>query len=969
MVFFEKQRAFCAMAIAACEGTDYTTTDREFSLLERGTKRLKYRTSPVIATICGGTSGFHVSGQRPVPALGKSYRDRDVFLRSAWGSGVLEREAYFVTDSAVVCLEIAIPDEESVLIGSAQSGMLRNLGNWVSACCGGEEEECNILYACLPVAVYDAINDGIVRATQEKTSKDVIAALSPVSFAKTAFKSLVKDKSVKLSDGLTMGASMMAVAAIAGYIADQRARLVTVFEGVAEEVEYSEEDVANECGELVARRVPETEHKDIRDGVTVIPFTEEQLEENAQRNGTVPRHLREVCTSTDRLIGPPIFASTASLDTDVLETEYSGVKRHLNKKKQLEYAEGAKERFDEAADLVCGILLESIESDDVYEPKLPEGWTDATVDEAVAQLSEQRPAQMKGFAKPKEVGLPVDKDARLVGTAGVANCAANAMGISLVEQHWKKKFPGAVTKGFTNDELDKIMASRLRQYSGYSKCAQKGMYSCDFSAMDSSWKFHEKEKIVEIVRKVAARLADILFPHVTDHDPMLTGSDKIMWLLKTLMLRIDVEDAILFSGERGTSLFNRLLVLILRTAELTRLQGKEEAVKFWQCMQKPVDKGGKHQDTGDGDDTAFNNPGYGSVSECVTAYAAYAKHIEPVESDGHCMEVLSRFTTILGGKSYHLAKIERNTQRMVLCCFDAQEAGVPMSAKDHAHVARVMLDRAVACKQTMWLRWYALALCRYHTQKASDKDPKSIKCSHDGSKALAHLGECLRSAEPNSDIWDAYNDVYDMLSAVAVSGYAMVEWTHFGKTMPRQSAVARLAKQWHDIDERARILEISDDDFADPRGLLDRLGLPSEMQDALKIKVKPLTSDVLLAGRLPPNAAEAVAADMGGTNRSRRDKPAAGSESTGVATQGAPEMAMATPDSRPITAADAIAIAIRSAVGAIIDVKGKGKGKSKLGDGHHDRKRGKGRGRSAAPTTDGADKPRGGGIRRLSVAT
>jgi hypothetical protein len=105
--------------------------------------------------------------------------------------------------------------------------------------------------------------------------------------------------------------------------------------------------------------------------------------------------------------------------------------------------------------------------------------------------------------------------------------------------------------------------------------------------MDSSWYPFEKELVVDIVRESVSSVIDILEMTSVPIDPLLDAPNfserkgQIIWELKDFIVSLDQADGILFSGERGTSIYNRLLVRILRGAEILRFRGKSAALAYF----------------------------------------------------------------------------------------------------------------------------------------------------------------------------------------------------------------------------------------------------------------------------------------------------------------------------------------------------------------------------------------------------
>jgi len=297
------------------------------------------------------------------------------------------------------------------------------------------------------------------------------------------------------------------------------------------------------------------------------------------------------------------------------------------------------------------------------------------------------------------------------------------------------------------------------------------------------------ELVVDIVRSSVSLVIDELEMTSVPVDPLLDApgfserKGQIIWELKDFVVTLDKDDGILFSGERGTSIYNRLLVRILRGAEILRFRGKSATLAYYirgakmslingvldglltECsniddifhvcgqeqfdlstltqtdrylqMMLDVDEEFRDFDYGDGDDTAFDARDYNGADEIVSAYVCYGKTIEPVVSEDGCtLEVLSRCLFLAkSGKLYAMVKIKKNLQRLVLAPIQPQLVDGCVAAKlngsQYAEIATSCYNKALAARQTMFVRYYAVAVGDSNARRARESGCNEVVYDRD----------------------------------------------------------------------------------------------------------------------------------------------------------------------------------------------------------------------------------------------
>jgi len=755
----------------------------------------------------------------------------------------------------------------------------------------------------VPAFLVEAIHLGVLKASQEKTTREGVGSI-PVQ---TRIEKLYEDSEVITPDpGSPFTACLahraavhfaaVAVAEGRGVVVDAVGRGIRLPDGPEESDDEDVLDVAaeeNATGMIIQDRVSGAPSRPLRDSVVVTVKTQEQLEGEVQMGIRRPDQLPDAdevpITVTTEQIGPNIIPVRAPM-ASCLTNEIKGVERHLAAGTRGQYTDKAYERFQDAVAVVRESLIEEFARHELFkEAKLPEKWGEC-LREAVAEAAPfERLFKLAGFLKSGELGLNVDKRPRLIGNPGPYEAGAQAELLSIFEQYFAYLFPGLVTKGLTLEETDE----RLREVLEENKKTKRKLASCDFAAMDSSWHPHEKKMVVELVQECARHLVDALVcPNTVDPCDFA----KLQWRLREIIVSISWEDMILFSGERGTSIYNRLLVLILRTAEIMRLRGgggktgRAAAIAFWAHNRRrcPAEEG--DTDVGDGDDTVFTADDYDDEKAIVDAYTHYGKTIEPVISTT-ALEVLSRYCFLSkGGKFYALVKPHKNMERATYAIrqrtavIDGVVSRGP-TAHEHAQWSTASYQRAIAAKQTPVVRQYAMLIGDYHRKVAKEGGSYKAVMDQDLFRKLLAQGklavpEGATSSKdvPLQSLDELAEEARDQIVAAEVSGYVMENWVHFPygtKTKcPTGNVLSARALDWMAADANVAECVIGPDDFGHPEPFMDRMGLTVHVAEVLGVS-NPKLLKCCSVGVTPAAAARSDRSDepeQGGGVDVRNDK-------------------------------------------------------------------------------------------------
>lgn len=614
-------------------------------------------------------------------------------------------------------------------------------------------------------------------------------------------------------------------------------------------------------GVAFKNRISTAADRDLRKGVTVKVYTDDIYQDLVERGRTRAALLTDadepdfqrdtMCT------GPMLADVTAPLDANSHTNERKALSRHLSAQTKIKPDPEAVERQKIAWAIMTRAISVRFDEALCYpEAALPKKWSEGMRDLANERMSEEGELKLQGFVKPREIGLPETKLPRAIGNPGTDAAARWASRVSVFEHLFCALYPSFMMKGLTQDQQDEKVIDMIQSIPGME------WGSIDFSAMDSSWTLPEKKEVVKLVRDLSAIFVASQDVHVDTLDP--SDLEKVKWYFKTLAVHIPAEDCILFSGERGTSIFNRLLVLNLRTSEIIRKLGVSAAEDFWQARwtkaepdlvweqasgdlsrRKRREAPALLYDIGDGDDSAFNNfvnttsgkcRFYEDAQDAIDSYKAYGKTIEPVFAVGK-IEILSRFSMETKGanaRPIHLVKMPKNLQRLCMSTvdpriFDPDQTCFNITKKLYAQLATTALTRAIAARYTMGFRWLAFHLGAWHADSAGED------------AMMTFTDEWEASQWERRSLKDFVRWAAEELQNTEVSAYAMVEWTHFGKEMPKAKDLKAWKTEWYMFEDTARELEFCTSDFVEPRLVLERLDLSRRVAECVGIKPQLLT--------------------------------------------------------------------------------------------------------------------------------
>jgi 8-oxo-dGTP pyrophosphatase MutT (NUDIX family) len=325
----------------------------------------------------------------------------------------------------------------------------------------------------------------------------------------------------------------------------------------------------------------------------------------------------------------------------------------------------------------------------------------------------------------------------------------------------------------------------------------------------------------------------------------------IKWMLKYIEVTLLAVDSILFSGERGTSIGNRILMLIVWCAELLRVfgivEGTDRIEKMFHCPpeahndtneEKPHGESEKHMkpdvfpedlrydnNMGDGDDCLLAVPWdmYASAREFTLAWEQYYKIVVlcgawDEKVDVECLSMMAIRGQKNGRHQYwFIPNIKRNAQRLIANKiqinpghhFAEGKYTFEPTAKHYAEIATDHWQRSFALKHTMVSRHLNRAMFEYCLAKAGNARTIYKADLHRLGKEDGdfRLEECLEDVRRNSTL--------------DISGWAMVKAMNFD-CIAKLSAteIKALTKECHSSDQAWSTLELTDDLCAHPDVLL-----------------------------------------------------------------------------------------------------------------------------------------------------
>jgi 8-oxo-dGTP pyrophosphatase MutT (NUDIX family) len=698
--------------------------------------------------------------------------------------------------------------------------------------------------------------------------------------------------------------------------ADNRVRVVDTTEG-APDSQFVQDSVREALGNLgVEKRLLRTRNNTAkpnvwRRSVRVIKKSFPKLFDDVQRgqDRTLPGadEIKERYSGV--VTGPEFFDITEGFEGNI-DDEIGGVSRHLRQLKSLvsgeyidrEISQEATARLERATDIICSVVdvLASMHFLSVLEWTLPAKWGNQR------SVFYQRCVELgctvifpflTGFVKTCELALPLSKLPRLVGSMGMLCCAKDAAVLCSVEQLFKKFMPHVVIKGVTQDGI----ANRFAAFCRRAKRLGLRILSIDMSAMDSSWTEADRRRVRKVMGTVVDRLQTMLDAELQADYVSQCGAKRraLRWMLKYIEVQLAADDAILFSGERGTSIGNRILMLIVFGAELLRVYGDVDGERkirnMLHCPPEAYKTSGDERphgrveiepeadkfpddpefdmNMGDGDDCtlALMKDMYASVQDFVLAWEAYYKLVEPCSAwdEDSDMECLSLMCIHAKEKAYFVPKVQRNAQRLIAHKIrvlpgkhfaEGTYTYIPIP-KEYAEIATDLWQRSYALKQSMVVRHLCRAMFDYCYSKVGDVGT----VYDDDLKRLGKLDGDMRLSECAEEV--AANSSCD------VNAWIMIKATNFSSMhtlSPGQ--IKSLKQQWYESDQAWSELTLTDDLCAHADVLLTSCPISPDVAAALGFKdglIEQLKQQLVKAEGTSPEMRDGLR--TGSTEESRRD--------------------------------------------------------------------------------------------------
>jgi hypothetical protein len=354
---------------------------------------------------------------------------------------------------------------------------------------------------------------------------------------------------------------------------------------------------------------------------------------------------------------------------------------------------------------------------------------------------------------------------------------------------------------------------------------------------------------------------------VNCNDP--TDFETIKWKLKTIVVSMAKEDMILFSGERGTSIYNRLLVLTLRTAEIIRFRGVDAATAFWdknQLKSQHVNPAEIYSDDGDvdfgdGDDTVFTADDYKDADEIIAAYKCYGKTIEPVISS-KALEVLSRYAFLSAkGKCVTMVKLKKNVQRAVYGKRNTtrvEDGSVPdLDWAEHLMYATALYQKCFAAKDTPVVRQLLLISANYQYScaraKGGVKAATSDMMTQFSTDDMRRRGDALRHEKMDA----LKSRVEEVVQNGKVNGFIMEHWLSFtygsSYKLPHGKVIEARAIDWVQCDQAMAEVVASEDDIRNCENFIQRCGITRHIAETMGVE-NPLLLMCCSLGTAPATA-------------------------------------------------------------------------------------------------------------------
>jgi hypothetical protein len=632
----------------------------------------------------------------------------------------------------------------------------------------------------------------------------------------------------------------------------------------AEEVAVQMTDCPTNAFRLLETRVVARTPKVLRDTVEVVVKSNAQLFEGRQKGQKLriddddykPREYNGV------LAGPEVIEVIPALSS-CLANELSGVDRHLSVLKHPFTGATVPQPSAEAearmwqATKMMGIELNvcaKVRVSEISHFTPPKKWSEemkATEPEKAEQdlqnngvIARFRGRVLKGFTKCTEFMLPLNKDARLIGTLGGTANMEDCMSCCPVENLMKLCFKHLIFKGMNLSKTDKSIGHLLTDF----RERDWFINSDDYSRMDAGWTVNDRKRVQYLVKQIVDPVMEHLELELRSYDHVLTTAslsharqktaqkvETIKWKLKYCTVILECCDSILFSGERKTSLGNRFLVMILNFSETIRIDGEKDG--SWNILTQMQNYRAATKGDGDDDLNARRKSDYPNARARVEAYLVYHKILAPCSAYDETTdcEVLSRFHIWCGlAVGYiHIAKLERNFGRLL--AFHVDRAHVPddcmttvLTDKELAGICTDIWQRVFSLASTLVVRHFARAMFDYIRGKMSDKSHTTVYDADikrlgkiDGDKTL---DECRR-------------EIHDTISQAPESAYAMVKVSHFMHFNDlSKPAVKLLIEQWTRADAALSVCVITDKHVARPTTFFEDFPIASSVARALGVK-------------------------------------------------------------------------------------------------------------------------------------
>jgi len=502
---------------------------------------------------------------------------------------------------------------------------------------------------------------------------------------------------------------------------------------------------------------------------------------------------------------------------------------------------GAATALDVARRRFLGKLAEAASGCDVNpvdDATTPMQWSSSLrhmVEEYVAANAEN--PVLAGFCKPGEAAM-FGKLPRLIGNPGPKEAGRTAVFAHPLEVLFKRMYSSRLLKGRTIEGNDGFILELLK------KCPAACVFlSIDFVAFDSSYTPAEKEFIRQCMRLVAEHAVDAVWKDVS-FPRTFAYQDKIHWRLRFIEVILDVQCEVLFSGERATSIGNRITVMMICWAIM--LQQSQAAFDSTSALDKPLDDNGHldindlseryAHDTGDGDDLLWRVPKewVRNVEWLKQKFDSFGKEITvAVTTPAQGVEVLSRYHMWRpDGVTIHLSKPDRAMQRLEILCSNQLEvdekSGVPMvlwTRAFHTECATMLLLQAPLHAQTPGLRWLVLAYARFHLTSAQKLGKNRVEAQFSSEKDRLRLGWgdfTGQGLAREQDLEKCYLSVVDYVSGHEVYPHLMPELLNSGFEPPQFEAAK---SAWEDFESYAREFVLCEEHFSTPGMLIDMLGI------------------------------------------------------------------------------------------------------------------------------------------------